>query len=473
MPKSTLHGVLAAAELWRRDPPQMVAGWEDAYPFCAAVCSTDAGLNLCQRCPEGVVGRAGAAGRPAHGDCPAGVRLVAFPLPPDGSEVAVLRVSPPDPRRAGAISPVVRVPAAALRRAARETPGALARDLLGAARVLRAPAERLAWQVAQRVRSADRQRAASAALAQFIVATEEFQSLYRNAVRQRGQLERARRLSDRLARDSVHIREHERARIAHQIHDTAAQSLVSAVRFLDAAAGGSTSDGGAAADASAISVDGRPGDGRPGDGRPGAPEGSARHLDLARGRLRSAIGELRAILEELIPAGLELGLGQAIRYRHHDLLTESGLSGAVDGSLPRLEPWVEQVLFGMVSEAMTNAARHSGGRTIEVACTTVRDRVVIIVQDDGHGLGRARARGDGRSPARADGGHAGLGLAGLVRQARWLGGATSIRPRPGGGTALRISVPWSRYRVQAPAGQAPAGQAPAGQAARPPAEALA
>lgn len=439
---SSVKDLLASAELWRSEPPQLVAGWEDAYPFCAAICSTDAGLSFCRRCPEAIVSSVHATRRPAHGSCPAGVRLLAFEVPSFGEpEVVVLRVAPPDGRRAAAITPVVRVPTASLRRAARETPRGRAWDVLRAVRVLRSPAGRMGWQVAQRQRCADRQRVASATLAQFIVATEEFQGLYRNAVRQRGELERARRLADRLARDAVHVREHERARIAHQIHDTAAQSLVSAVRYLDAATG----------DLRALDPT------RPGSGA-GTAVGrtSARgHLEVAQERLRTAIGEMRAILDELIPAGLELGLDQAIRYRHRDLLLEAGLTGTVQGSLPRLQPWVEQVIFGMASEAMTNAARHAGGETLTVECATVRDRVIIVVLDDGRGIARARAHAvearaaEGQvGEARTVGGHGGLGLAGLARQARWLGGATRIRDRASGGTSIRISVPLNRYRIE-------------------------
>ena len=452
VPISTLDGVLASAELWRPDPARMVAGWEDAYPFCAAVCSTDAGLTFCRRCPEVVVRSVRSTGRIARGHCPAGVRLLAFGSDsPDDPDVFVLRIAPPTPKQAAAVTPVVRVPASSLRRAARETPPANGREVLRAVHTLRSRGGRLDWQVAQRTRSADRQRAASATLAQFIVATEEFHGLYREAIRQRGHLKRAQRLADRLARDAVLVRERERARIALQIHDTAAQSLVSAVRFLDAAA--DQQGAGAAAK-------GRTARGATPEGLavPGASDATD-HLGLAQGRLRTAIGELRAILEELIPPGLKLGLDQAIRYRHRDLLVEVGMTGIVEGGLPRLEPWAEQVIFGMVSEAMTNAARHSGGRSLRVECRTVRDRVVIVVLDDGRGLARVRVpsaeiRGPEMRDGQAPGGHVGseherggLGLAGLVQQARWLGGTTLVRDRSGGGTEVRISVPRARYQV--------------------------
>jgi signal transduction histidine kinase len=419
----------------------MVAGWEDGYPFCAAISSTDVGLDFCRRCPQSLVGTVLEARRPVGGSCPAGVRLLAFALQSRGEpDVVVLRIAPPAPRRAMAIAPQVRVAPALLGRVARETPRSDGIAVLGAARLIRSTAGRLKWQVALRDRGADRLRAASATLAQFIAATEEFQELYRDAVRQRRELERATRVADRLARDAVHVREHERARIAHQVHDTAAQSLVSAVRFLDAAAGELRASGGLAS----------------GRDRSAGLASVADHLDLANARLHTSLREIRGILDQLVPAGLELGLDQAIRYRHRDLLEETGIGGVVHGSLPRLQPWVEQVLYGMVSEAMANAARHSGGRDVSVECSTVRDRVVVVVRDDGGGI---RGWTDGTDAASAHGTpHKGLGLTGLLRQARWLGGATRIRRQARGGTSVRISIPLARYRadrVPVPAAEAP------------------
>ncbi|MBA3876284.1 MAG: hypothetical protein C0498_04995 [Anaerolinea sp.] len=468
---SAVERILAAAEIWRSgaDPAggpvgsmagtphrsssepgpvaaRLVVGWEAAYPFCAAICSTAAGLDFCRRCPEVVVASVLATRRPAGGTCGAGVRLLAFPVPTDdrrSAEVVVLRVGHPTARQVAKMGSIAHVPPASLRRAAHESPPSRGGDVLRAAHRLRSAAGRLEWQVVERERSADRQRAASATLAQFIVATEEFQALYRSADRQRRELQRARDTADRLAREAVRVRQREHARIAHQIHDTAAQSMVSAVRFLDAAV--------SELRAWEASRSHQAGQSEAGQAvRHGADKGGlalvAGHLDLAQERLRAAIHEIRMTLDELTPAGLEQGLDQAVRFRHRDLLVETGLNGSVQGTLPRLEPWVEQVVYGMVTEAMTNAARHSGGQSLSVDCSTVRDRVVIVVRDDGIGTS---GWGD-RSAARRRGGGGGLGIAGLVRQTRWLGGTVAFRDRSGGGTAVRISVPLSRHLPKRP-----------------------
>jgi signal transduction histidine kinase len=110
---------------------------------------------------------------------------------------------------------------------------------------------------------------------------------------------------------------------------------------------------------------------------------------------------------------------------------------ALEGDLPRLDDWVEQGLYGMTVEALTNAVRHSQARSIHADLKVTRGRAIVTVQDDGLGFDPAAAE---RRRARG-----GLGLLGISRQARWLGGSSSIRSQPGSGTLVRISIPIARH----------------------------
>ena len=162
--------------------------------------------------------------------------LLGFPAPRGSrTTAAILRVGPPSPHDAAAVSDRTRVSPGALRRAARQAPPPDGRAALAAARVLRDPARLFEWQIQQRTRGSDRRRTATAALAQMVATSEEFYELYRESQRQRRELERNQRRLDRLARQTFQASDLERAKIGHQIHDTAAQSMVSAFRFLDAA----------------------------------------------------------------------------------------------------------------------------------------------------------------------------------------------------------------------------------------------
>ena len=404
---------LLGAELWERSdtdaPARFLAGWEDGATFCAAVCSTDLGLAFCRACPTEIANRALRDRRATSGHCPAGVRLLAFPAPAGSSDrVAVLRVAPPPIGSAVAIADQVRVAPRALRRAAREAEPADGRASLAAARILRDPARNRTWQIDQRTRGADRRRAAAQALAQMIATSEELHELYRASQRQRSQLERNRRLVDRLARQTLRAQDEERSRIAHEIHDTAAQSMVSAFRFLDAARAASGADG------------------RPPDAR----------LVNASERLLTAIGEVRAVLARLLPPGLEeLGLAEALRTRIQST-DGDGPTGEVVGDLPRLEASIEQALYGMASEAISNAVRHGRANSVRIDLGIVRGRAVLAVSDDGRGF-------DLTNVSRSERG--GLGLIGMARQASWLGGSARVVSQPGAGTRVRISIPLARH----------------------------
>ncbi len=408
--ETTLLSPEAAAEA--APAVALVAGWEDGEPFCATICSTDVGLQFCRRCPEELAARVIATGRAARGRCRAGGMLLGFPAPRGSrTSAAILRVGPPAQRDAALVADRTRVAPGALRRAARQAPPANGRAALAAARLLRDPARLFEWQVGQRARGSDRRRTATAALAQMVATSEEFYELYRESQRQRRELERNQRRLDRLARQTLRASDLERARIAHQIHDTAAQSMVSAFRFLDAARAYASQHPGDSVDS---------------------------YLESASDRMVTAIKELRAVLADLVPPGLEeLGLGQAIHSRMKSLAAESGMEMVVEGELPRLDDWVEQALYGMTSEALTNAVHHSQAGSVRADLRVSKGRAVITVHDDGQGFDPAAAE------RRRKGG--GLGLLGIARQARWLGGAASVRSSIGSGTVVRISIPIARH----------------------------
>jgi signal transduction histidine kinase len=390
----------------------LISGWEDGEPFCATICSTDVGLQFCRRCPEDLAARVLRTGRAIEGRCQAGGTLLGFPAPRGSrTTAAILRVAPPGQRDAAAVAGGTRVAPGALRRAARQAPPANPRAALAAARVLRDPVLLFEWQVQQRARGSDRRRTATAALAQMVATSEEFYELYRASEKQRRELERNQRRLDRLARQTLQASDLERARIAHQIHDTAAQSMVSAFRFLDAARAFASTHPGDSIDM---------------------------YLESASDRMVTAIKEVRAVLNDLVPPGLEeLGLGQAIHSRMKSLASESGMDMTIDGELPRLDDWVEQALYGMTTEALTNAVRHSQAHSVRTELRVTKGRAVVTIDDDGQGFDPAAAE------RRRQGG--GLGLLGIARQARWLGGASSVRSSIGSGTLVRISIPIARH----------------------------
>jgi signal transduction histidine kinase len=86
---------------------------------------------------------------------------------------------------------------------------------------------------------------------------------------------------------------------------------------------------------------------------------------------------------------------------------------------------VEATAYFTVAEALTNAARYSGARLVDVDASQVADRLRIEVRDDGRG---------GADPA------AGSGLLGLRDRAAALDGRLDVISPPGGGTIVRAEL---------------------------------
>ena len=102
----------------------------------------------------------------------------------------------------------------------------------------------------------------------------------------------------------------------------------------------------------------------------------------------------------------------------------------LDPHTPAVGPEVQQTLFRVAQESMTNVARHAGADTVELDLrlhhAAGEDCLVLTVTDDGRGY----------QP-----GSAGFGIAGMRERARAVGGTLEVSRREGGGTQLRLVVP--------------------------------
>jgi PAS domain S-box-containing protein len=95
----------------------------------------------------------------------------------------------------------------------------------------------------------------------------------------------------------------------------------------------------------------------------------------------------------------------------------------------RLLPTLENAIYRIVQEGLTNALRHSKSQRIRVALLQRGDVLQIEVQDWGEGF----------DPARVEADH--FGLEGIRQRARLLGGSTSVESAPGQGTCLTVELP--------------------------------
>ena len=91
---------------------------------------------------------------------------------------------------------------------------------------------------------------------------------------------------------------------------------------------------------------------------------------------------------------------------------------------------VEYNLLRIAQEAMQNAVRHSGARTLDVTLESTRERLRLSVNDDGSGFDETSS-----PPA----GH--YGLIGMRERAASVGGTLLAGPGPQGGFEVRATLP--------------------------------
>ena len=101
-------------------------------------------------------------------------------------------------------------------------------------------------------------------------------------------------------------------------------------------------------------------------------------------------------------------------------------------------PSLEEGLFLICREALSNAIRHSGAHRVEVLAASVVDESVITIADNGRGF-------DQRAHAlhAHDNADAGIGLNTMRERAAALGATCEISSKPGQGTRVRLRVPFS------------------------------
>jgi signal transduction histidine kinase len=153
--------------------------------------------------------------------------------------------------------------------------------------------------------------------------------------------------------------------------------------------------------------------------------GEARDLlDRSRHELDEALKEIRELARGIHPTVLtDRGLGAAVEALAHraPLPVEVGETPA-----QALPEQVELAAYFIVSEALTNVAKHASATHATVTVTSGNGRLAVEVSDDGLG-GADIARG--------------TGLRGLSDRLAAINGALDIDSKPGHGTTLRASIP--------------------------------
>ncbi len=183
-------------------------------------------------------------------------------------------------------------------------------------------------------------------------------------------------------------------------------------------------------------------------------------------QLTEEIAKLRGLIVDLRPASLdEIGLQSALETLIERTAARSGIeieavialafeAGAED---ERLDRRVDEAVYRVVQEALTNAVKHAHADHAVVRVVERAREITLTVSDDGRGFEPKTVR-------------AGFGLSGIRERAEILGGAIDIDSTPGAGTTVTGTFPALRAAPDYGVGRgtsSPRGATSTGQAAAP------
>jgi signal transduction histidine kinase len=163
-----------------------------------------------------------------------------------------------------------------------------------------------------------------------------------------------------------------------------------------------------------------------------SPEKAKKAYGTAVELVRLAHAESRRLINEVRPPVIdENGIETAISHLVHEQRRHGGpkiecLSSVQFGRLPSI---LENALYRIAQEALTNACKHSQSKKVTVTLTQEGQDVRLEIQDWGIGF----------DPESIGKGH--FGLEGIRQRVRLLGGRLTIESTPGAGTLVQVVVP--------------------------------
>jgi two-component system, NarL family, sensor kinase len=201
----------------------------------------------------------------------------------------------------------------------------------------------------------------------------------------------------------VEAREDERRRLRRDLHDGLGPGLASVVLGLDLAAGLLDTD----------------------------PQAARAALKELKAETVTSVEEIRRLVYDLRPPALDdLGLVGAIRQqadrigRRHPTMS---ITVRAPASLPVLPAATEVAAYRIITEAITNAARHAAATTCDV-CVSLDGQLHLDVADDGLGVTLPITLG--------------VGLSAMRERVAELGGSWTIGPGPDRtGTRIATTLP--------------------------------
>ena len=228
-------------------------------------------------------------------------------------------------------------------------------------------------------------------------------ALFRD-VTERKQAQKALERERQTLRHMLRASDHERQLIAYEIHDGLAQELAAAVMQFQVY----------------------------GHLKDHQPDNAKTAFEAGVQMLRQAHFEARRLISGVRPPILdESGIVAALAHLVHDYRSPAGpqIEFHSQVSFDRLPKILENAIYRIAQEALTNATRHSRSEKVRVSLVEDRGRVGLEIQDWGIGFEPASVEKDR------------FGLEGMRERTRLLGGQIAITSQPGTGTLVQVTLP--------------------------------
>ncbi|MBA4535608.1 GAF domain-containing sensor histidine kinase [Bacillus aquiflavi] len=142
---------------------------------------------------------------------------------------------------------------------------------------------------------------------------------------------------------------------------------------------------------------------------------------------QEALGEMRALIWQLRPRGLEKGLTSALKNygRMLGLMVKANVNGVL--TLPYK---VEEGLWRIAQEAFNNCKKHSEQQLVKLTLIGEKGKVTMIISDDGKGFNYEETK-----PMMS------LGLKSMKERVEQLNGSFQLKSELGKGTRMTVIIP--------------------------------
>ncbi|HSD93968.1 MAG TPA: PAS domain S-box protein [Syntrophales bacterium] len=144
----------------------------------------------------------------------------------------------------------------------------------------------------------------------------------------------------------------------------------------------------------------------------------------------------RSLMSDLRPPDMDdYGLVASIRWYGKRFSLRTGVEVVMEGTEihPRPAAAIENNLFRIVQEVLTNISKHARAGTVRIDIDGTEGRLRLRIMDDGVGFDPARLKEAGE--------HHGWGLMTMAERAEMIGGRFSLESRTGRGTIVSVEVP--------------------------------